>query len=432
MCIEQENSLIIHIVEPGETLNSIASQYNVSVERLLLDNGIENINTLVVGQAIVVLIPEVIHVVAGGETIQSIATDYGISEINLLQNNPNLINNSIVYEGEVLAISFEGEKLGNARFNGYAYPFINTAILRTTLAYMTTLTIFGYGFTETGELIPIEDEELIRQAYSLLASPMMLISSIDESGNFSNEHAENLFGNPVARETLITNIINTMYIKGYIGLDIDFEFIRDRENYITFIAAVTTRLHEEGFIVNVDLAPKTSADQVGLIYQAHDYGRIGEIADTVLLMTYEWGYTFGPPMAVAPIDQVRRVVEYAITEIDVNKIMLGIPNYGYDWRLPFVRGESEAIIVGNTEAIDIAARNNAIIEFDPVAMSPYFYYSDIDGIEHVVWFEDARSIDAKLRLIDEYNLLGAGYWNLMRRFPANWAVLNSLYTVNKL
>ncbi|MBA4687948.1 MAG: LysM peptidoglycan-binding domain-containing protein [Candidatus Galacturonibacter soehngenii] len=424
--------MIIHVVKQGETLNSIASLYQVSVERLLLDNGLETGSSLVVGQAIVVLIPNVVHVVGAGETIQSIAENYGISEINLLQNNPNLINNNVLFEGEILAISFEGEKLRGARLNGYAYPFINQSILRTALAYMTTLTIFGYGFTATGELIPIDDEQLIRQAYSLQASPMMLISSIDESGNFSNEHAEKLFGDPVATEMLITNIINTMYIKGYIGLDIDFEFIRDKENYITFISKVTNRLHQEGFIVNVDLAPKTSATQVGLIYQAHDYKRIGEIADTVLLMTYEWGYTFGPPMAVAPLDQVRRVVEYGVTEIDVNKIMLGIPNYGYDWKLPFVRGESEAVIVGNTEAVDIAARYNALIEFDPIAMSPYFYYTDELGIQHVVWFEDARSIEAKLRLVNEYNLLGAGYWNLMRRFPANWAVLNSLYTINKL
>lgn len=424
--------MIIHIVKQGETLGNIAEQYGVSVERLILDNGIVNRNTLPVGEAIVVLIPEVIHVVKSGETIQTIANEYGISEITLLQNNPNLIHNRILYEGEIIAISFEGEKLRSGRFNGYAYPFINLQNLRTALAYMTTLTIFGYGFTETGELIPIDDEELIREAYALQASPMMLISSIDESGNFSNEHAEKLFADPIARETLITNIINTMYIKGYIGLDIDFEFIRDKENYVTFIAAVTKRLHEEGFIVNVDLAPKTSATQEGLIYQAHDYKRIGEIADTVLLMTYEWGYMYGPPMAVAPIDQVRRVVEYAITEIDVNKIMLGIPNYGYDWKLPFVQGESAAVIIGNTEAIDIAIKYNATIEFDPVAMSPYFYYYDEAGVQHVVWFEDARSIEAKLRLINEYNLLGGGYWNLMRRFPANWAVLNSLYTINKL
>lgn len=419
-------------MKQGDTLKSVADQYGVSVERIMTDNGIDHITTLVLGQALVILIPKTIHVVASAETITSIANNYGISQINLLQNNPNLINNPVLYEGEVLVITFEGEKLRSGRFNGYAYPFIDKNILRTALTYMTTLTIFGYGFTAQGELIPIDDEELIREAYSLKTSPMMLISSIDENGNFSNEHAETLFASSTATQTLITNIINTMYIKGYIGLDIDFEFIQDKENYLSFISSVTTRLHAEGFIVNVDLAPKTSSTQVGLIYQAHDYKRIGEIADLVLLMTYEWGYTYGPPMAVAPIDQVRRVIDYAVTQIDVNKIMIGIPNYGYDWTLPYVRGETVAVIIGNSEAIDIAAKNQATIEFDTLAMSPYFYYTDAAGKAHVVWFEDARSIEAKLKLINEYKLLGGGYWNLMRKFPPNWAVLNSLYTINKL
>jgi spore germination protein len=423
--------LIIHIVKQGETVNSIASQYSVSPDRVVIDNGIEGLEGLVVGQALAILIPKVIHAVVSGDTIATVAAEYGISEMNLLQNNPTIINNNTLFVGETLVISFEGDKINNARFNGYAYPFVNINILRKAVTYMTTLTVFGYGFTETGDLILIEDEQLIQQAYSLKTEPIMLISSIDEKGNFSNEHAEKLFGNPVARENLITNIINTMYIKGYIGLDIDFEFIRDKENYITFINAVTTRLHAEGFIVNVDLAPKTSSTQVGLVYQAHDYKRIGAIADTVLIMTYEWGYIYGPPMAVAPIDQVRKVVEYGVSEIDVNKIMLGIPNYGYDWILPFVRGTTEATIIGNNEAIEIAAKNKAEIKFDPIAMSPFFYYTDVLGNPHVVWFEDARSIEAKLKLIDEYKLLGAGYWNLMRNFPANWSVLNSLYIINK-
>ena len=50
---------------------------------------------------------------------------------------------------------------------------------------------------------------------------------------------------------------------------------------------------------------------------------------------------------------------------------------------------------------------------------------------HEVWFEDARSIRAKLALIPEYGLRGVGYWNLMRDFPQNWRVLNALYRIRE-
>ena len=175
-------------------------------------------------------------------------------------------------------------------------------------------------------------------------------------------------------------------------------------------------MHRRGFTVNVDLAPKTSAEQKGLLYEGHDYKAIGEIADTVLLMTYEWGYAYGPPMAVAPLPRVEQVVRYAVSEIPPEKIYMGIPNYGYDWRLPYRQGE-RAYSIGNEEALQIAAANNAVIQYDETAQSPYFEYTaETDYTNHIVWFEDIRSIQAKYGLIDKYGLRGGGYWNLRRSF----------------
>ncbi len=156
---------------------------------------------------------------------------------------------------------------------------------------------------------------------------------------------------------------------------------------------------------------------------------MGQAANLVLLMTYEWGYAFGPPMAVAPIPNVRRVVEYAISEIPAQKLWLGIPNYGYDWPLPFVRGQTRATSISNQYAISLANRYQAAIQYDETAQAPWFRYTDERGRQHEVWFEDARSIRAKLALIPEYGLLGASYWNLIRPFPQNWRVLSALYDI---
>ena len=143
-----------------------------------------------------------------------------------------------------------------------------------------------------------------------------------------------------------------------------------------------------------------------------------------------WGYTYGPPMAVAPIHKVREVVEYALTRIPAEKINLGIPNYGYDWPLPFEKGVTAARTISNTEAIEIAIANDAAIEFDPVSMSPQFTYEK-DGIMHEVWFEDVRSLKEKFALIEEYHLRGAGYWQIMNLFRANWLLLSDTFYITK-
>jgi spore germination protein len=134
-------------------------------------------------------------------------------------------------------------------------------------------------------------------------------------------------------------------------------------------------------------------------------------------------------MAVSPLPNVRAVLNYAVTEIPPAKIFLGISNYGYDWPLPFVQGTTKAQSISNQRAIELAIQYNIAIQFDAEAASPHFNYTDASGIVHEVWFEDARSMEAKLRLIAEYGFRGAGYWNIMRPFSQTWLTLASLFII---
>ncbi len=432
--------MLIHVVESGETITSIANQYDLTPERIIIENGLPNPENLVVGQSIVILYPDVIHTVAEGDTLYEIAATYGVEPMQILQNNPQIGETEALIPGQVLVISYKpdaetgGTKLGNIIVNGYAYPFIDRAVLRKTLPFLTFLSLFSYGFTITGELVPIEDEELIQIAKSYQVAPIMMLAPMTAEGAFSNEIAHNMFINPEAQNNLINNILANMEAKGYYGLDIDFEFVlpTDAELFISFIENVQSRLEPAGYIVMVALAPKTSAAQPGLLYAAHNYPVIGATADYVLLMTYEWGYTFGPPMATAPLNSIRQVLEYGISEIDPNKILMGIPNYAYDWPLPFMRGQTQAESLGNVEAVMRAAEYRVTILFDPEAQAPYYYYTNAEGIPHVVWFDDARSMEAKFRLIPEYGLTGAGIWQIMKFFPQCWLVVITLFTVNKV
>lgn len=179
------------------------------------------------------------------------------------------------------------------------------------------------------------------------------------------------------------------------------------------------------------LAPKTSATQQGAWYEAHDYAAHGRYADFVVIMTYEWGYSGGPPMAVSPIGPVRQVLEYALTEMPASKIMMGQNLYGYDWTLPFVPGGEYARALSPQEAIDLARRENVAIQYDSNAQAPFFNYVDAEGNTHEVWFEDARSIQAKFDLIKELNVRGISYWKLGLSFPQNWLLLEDNFRIVK-
>lgn len=137
-------------------------------------------------------------------------------------------------------------------------------------------------------------------------------------------------------------------------------------------------------------------------------------------------------MAVAPIPQVRKVLEYGLTQIPSDKILMGIPNYGYDWPLPYIKGYTKARKLGHREAYLLAVNQGVPIEYDPVSQSPFFRYSDIDGIEHEVWFEDERSLREKFNLVEEYNLSGLSFWNIMTYHYETDFLLNNQFEIISL
>ena len=383
-----------------------------------------------------------IYIVKSGDTVNSIARNYGISSESVIYNNQLPAPYSLTI-GQALLLSAEtgigaqGEILipsdPDSRFiyvGGYAYPFISRYVLEQTLPYLTDLFIFSYGFTADGMLIPpvLDDSWMISLSKQYGAAPILTLTPFGPDGQFNNRLISSVVNDLVARETLKNEIIDQMRQRGFEGFDIDFEYIlaEDRQAFVDFVVYMREAVNALGYPVSVALAPKSSANQRGLLYEGKDYPALGAAADYVLLMTYEWGYTYGPPMAVAPLNKVRQVVEYALTEIPAEKINLGIPNYGYDWTLPFVRGISKAETLGNIQAVQRAISFGAPIEYDETAQAPFYHYFS-DGMEHEVWFEDVRSMNATFDLIEEYQLRGASYWNIMQLFRANWLLLNERF-----
>lgn len=371
-----------------------------------------------------------IYVVKSGDTLQKISDETRIPVQKIIADN-QLIYSERLVPGQALLLLGEGEEGDLAQgllTAGYAYPFIDPPVLEEALPSLGRLLVFSYGFTFEGDLVPPRQDDcwMAERAAEMNVEPWMVLTPFSSEGAFNNQLIRVLVENEELQDRLTAQMLEMMERKGYRGVDIDFEYIlpENKEQYVQFVGKVKQRMGKSGYQVTVAAAPKTSDRQRGILVEGVDYAKLGENADAVFLMTYEWGYTYGPPMAVAPLDKVREVVEYALTRIPPEKIILGIPNYGYDWPLPYERGITRARSIGNEEAVGIAVENGASVEYAEVSQSPWFTYRK-NGMEHVVWFEDVRSIRAKWELVREYGLSGAGYWNLMRPFSAIWLMLGT-------
>lgn len=469
--------MILHVVQLGDSLWKLSQRYGVSIQQIVEANGLENPNLLPIGMALVIPAPYRIHIVHSGETLWQIALNYGVT-INEIVRANQITNPSLIYSGMNLLIPErthtvkQGETLWqiaqmynssireiiklnsiinpNVIFPGTVIriPFPKPTIevnaytinqgetgakeVREVGELLTYSCPFAYVMTETGDLLSINDSPIIAASLSSQVAPMMCITNFTykDPGSLL---ARTILSNVDLQERLLTNILNVMKQKGYLGLNIDFEnvYSKDRELYNQFLQRTVNRLHANGYFVSTALAPKTSGEQKGILYEAHDYAAHGEIVDFVVLMTYEWGYRKGPPQAISPLNQIRRVLDYAITVIPKNKIFMGFQIYARDWLLPHVQGQ-EAETFSQQEAIRRAVQYGATIQYDTLAQSPYFTYKDEQGRDHIVWFEDARSAQAKFDTVKEYGVRGISYWTLGYPYPQNWVLLNDNFSIRKI
>ncbi|WP_430789454.1 LysM peptidoglycan-binding domain-containing protein [Virgibacillus flavescens] len=425
----------IHVVQQGDTIFNIANTYNTPMETIIAANELDAPGNLVIGQALVIPIVGQFYFVQSGENLYSIAQKFGMPYQELAR-----INNIPV--GNVLPVGFRLYIPPLPRpdivSNAYIEPYGDTvsealeAAARKISPFLTYLAPFSYTINRDGSLNapPLNDFKTIADSNN---TTLMLAVTNLEDGAFSAELGHIILTVQAVQNNLLDNIVNTANSGGFTDVHFDFEFLppEDREAYNTFLRKAKDRLSQAGLLMSTALAPKTSATQVGAWYEAHDYAVHGEIADFVVLMTYEWGYSGGPAMAVSPINKVRDVVDFALSVMPPEKILLGQNLYGYDWTLPFVEGGT-ADALSPQQAITLARTQNVAIQYDPVAQAPFFTYTDAGGKKHEVWFEDARSIQAKFDMIKELNLRGISYWKLGLAFPQNWLLLQSNFNIVKL
>lgn len=379
-----------------------------------------------------------IHVVRPGDSVFSIARGWGVSpesitRINELQGQPYLV------VGQALLIPVaDNRPRTRAEINAYVEPGeagyspVALADVQRALPQLTYLAPFSYRARRDGSLEAPPLDGLLAQAQEAGVTPMMVVTNLEEGG-FSGELGRVLLNDQEVQNRLLDNIITTARQRGFRDIHFDFEFLRpeDREAYNQFLRRAAERIHNEGWLISTALAPKIRAGQTGQWYEAHDYRAHGQIVDFVVIMTYEWGYSGGPPMAVSPLPNVRQVLQYALTEIPANKIMMGQNLYGYDWTLPYVQGGPFARALSPQAAIRLAAERNVPIQYDWEAQAPFFYYYDDQRRQHVVWFEDARSIAVKIALVKELGIRGISYWKLGLPFPQNWALLRDRFDIVK-
>ena len=421
----------IYIVQIGDTIDSIAERYGLNVERLIYDNNLRRPVELVEGQALVIVYPKQSHIVQAGDTLQDIADTYNVSMMQILRNNPYLSDREFLYPGETIVISYN--TVGNITTNGYTFPFIDYKTLTRTLPCLTYLSIFNYRIQEDFDIFTYgDDTEIIRLSENYSVIPLLLISILTLQGEPDVHTAYNILLNEDGQYQIIEQLVGIMKSRGYRGMNIVINLLNYSNQSLIrdYIRRISERLSQENLLFFL-----TINYNINLINDNIDYSQFSRYVDSLTFLQMKWGKNEEPPGPVNNINTIKAFMNQILTYLSPENISVGISIIGYDWQLPYIPQETSIIALRPFYAYQLAFDKNSVIQFDEDSQTPYFTYFEYDynfPSEHIVWFIDARSIDALLQYIKEHRIQGSGIWNIMVFNPQLWLVLNCQFDIIKM
>lgn len=424
-----ERGMSIHVVKYGDYLWGIASQYRTTVAEILRVNGLPSSLKLVPGQAIYIPDETTVlryYVIKPGDNLWKLSQTFRTDIQLILNANPSMDPNHL-FVGQKIAIP-SPEKLPLATL-GFIIPYSQETFLtdfEQISNQLTYLAITAYSLTDQGFAYNVlEDRKIVTKSREVHVIPLLMIRNL-KGDQFSPELIGAVLENEIYRRNLVLSITNLAKQRNYGGVSIDFEFIPPprRKDFNRFLTELKKSL--ENLILHVNVHAKTQDLPQNRIVGAYDYHAIGKAADIVAVMTVDYGYPTGPPDPISPLWWLAQVIRYSLSQISHPKLQIALSLYGYDKEVKTNATSAFSVLAAQNQAITLGAP----IQYDLNARSPWYRYWK-DKIEHIVWFEDIRSYQEKYNLIDQYELLGATYWQLSLPAPQNWNYLKKNIRVLK-
>ena len=267
---------------------------------------------------------------------------------------------------------------------------------------VTEVSPFWYTLSSQGDISnsPGAENQAVLDSFRALGKPIIPTISCPD-----NNIGSAVLNDPVQRRSHISKLLEMVVAFEYDGIDIDYENLpaSDRDTFSQFVRELAESFHSKEKILVVTVNSKTKEPGSWNGPQSHDYAAIAAAADKVRIMAYDQHYSQGEPGPIAAKDWVERVITFALTKIPREKLILGLPAYGYDW----TGSERAKSLVFETVPKDRAQG------WDDASSSPFITYFD-GAVDHEVWFENARSLEAKIELVNKYKLAGVAIWRVGR------------------
>ncbi|MDF9408627.1 glycosyl hydrolase family 18 protein [Pelotomaculum isophthalicicum JI] len=321
------------------------------------------------------------------------------------------------------AYSNQDGKLNRKVVGFYAQDYPGDMLAYDSLACshadIDTIAVFNCRVDGTGNLINQSTNHVVDLAKRENVKALLLVHNFN---NYIDKDAAHKVLLEENRNNLEENLLYTIRQNGFDGVNIDLEGVPpgDRENYIKLLTELKELFSPHGYLLTVSIPAETRDNPKSDWSGAYEYSAIGEIADLVILMTYDEHWSGGEPGPVASLPWVQQVLDYALETIPKEKTLMGIAAYGYDWSA----GKGHVIFWNGVNSL---ADKYGGAKWNDKFSSPFFTYYDEKGYKHEVWFENKYSLRLKLDLANCYNIAGIAVWRLGFEDSSFWQTVSEKF-----
>lgn len=240
------------------------------------------------------------------------------------------------------------------------------------------------------------------------------------NGDFSQAVGHDILTDPAKRTHVIDQLLNVCEDWEAPGINVDLENIlaSDRQTLNAFMQELSDAFHAKGLLVTIDVAAKSSDAPTASWAGCYDYPFLGKVCDMVMLMCYDEHWSGGKPGPVGSIPWIRKVLEYTVSVIPKEKVVLGVPFYGYDWP-----ETGKAKSTNSTKVAKLLADKKIKPQWDNIGKSHWLEYLDDAGLKRTVYYESMLSMKHRIALAQEFKLGGISIWCLGDEDPEFWTLL---------
>ena len=366
------------------------------------------------------------YIVQPGDTLQSVARMFDVPTGRLLSINPEIGETGVLYAGQMLRVPENGQVRRTIEVNAYTFPLDNPIQWENVFQFLTYLSIFGHEIRPNGELTMPDSEPLILAAQQAGVAPLMVVTNTID-GVYSGDLLHGIFSDMQAQVALIDRCMAVAQEYGYYGVNFGFEYILEDDYgvYASFLNMAANRLHAAGLIIlaSIRLVVVLNNQTARLAESLTLYSRI---LDRFIITPGDFICMEG----LIPVDAMQQGLDFVAQNISGPKILLGVPNCCYEWQAPYQPGGEYQVLTAN-QADAIVRSVGVFPGTDPYTQMAVFEIQEDTGAQRMILC-DSKSSLLVLELVTAYNLGGVSLRTLQLFNYASYQDIAIQFNIRKV